>query len=100
MGIKIMMKRTLKLVEGVLSPEEVGILDTYSKPTPNYELDNVIKLAREKGYDIKTVKEYPNKFLLDVFKGGDKINSISIDKKDLLNNNVDIINLIRNREDY
>lgn len=95
-----MMKRILKLVEAVISPEELDILSTYSKPTPNYEIDNEIKLAKKKGYDVRIVKEYPNKFLLDVFKGGDKINSISVDKKDLLNNNVDIINLIRNREDY
>ncbi|HBY20325.1 MAG TPA: hypothetical protein DEG71_04845 [Clostridiales bacterium] len=95
-----MMKKILKLVESVLSPEEMDILNTYSKPTPNYELDREIELAKSKGYDIRIVKEYPYKFLLDVFKNKERINSISIDKKDLLNNNVDIINLIRSREDY
>ena len=92
-----MFKRIIELSEKSISPQELDILNTYSKPTPDYELDKEIKIAKRKGYDIRIAREYPDRFLLDIFREGEEVNSIYVDKKDLLDNRVDIINLIHDR---
>lgn len=72
-----MMKKIIDLVEHLLSPEELDVFDRYSKDTPHYILDNLIKRAENKGINISISREDENNFYLSI---GDREDNPTIKK--------------------
>jgi hypothetical protein len=89
-----MFKRIKSLLEAIMSPEESDIFNTYSKPTPEYVLDKLIKSAKNKGYIIKIISENDDEYVLDIDYENEHLTKKKISKKQLLLGNISLEDII------
>lgn len=78
------MDKIFKLVEHLLTRDEIEVLDKYSKPAPDYELDLLKSELKNKGYDLDVVKDNRDNFFVDITKQGNIVNHKVLSKNKLM----------------